>query len=84
MCLAQGHNPVAPVRLEPATPWLPVKHSTAELPPSLLYQTRRKNPFVHKRVNFLTGLQLRVRNENSIFLFLSQNICCGYSKEPSQ
>ena len=23
-------------------------------------------------------------NENSIYLFLNQNICCGYSKEPSQ
>ena len=31
-----------------------------------------------------TGLKLRVRNENLIFLFLNQNICCGYSKEPSQ
>ena len=30
------------------------------------------------------GLQLRVCNENLIFLFLNQNICCGYSKEPSQ
>ena len=30
------------------------------------------------------GLKLRVRNENLIFLFLNQNICCGYSKEPSQ
>ena len=27
---------------------------------------------------------LRVCNENLIFLFLNQNICCGYSKEPSQ
>ena len=31
-----------------------------------------------------TGLKSRVRNENLIFLFLNQNICCGYSKEPSQ
>ena len=23
-------------------------------------------------------------NESLIFLFLNQNICCGYSKEPSQ
>ena len=30
------------------------------------------------------GLKLRVLNENLIFLFLNQNICCGYSKEPSQ
>ena len=34
----------------------------------------------------MQGLQrvLRVCNENLIFLFLNQNICCGYSKEPSQ
>ena len=25
-----------------------------------------------------------VRTKNLIFLFLNQNICCGYSKEPSQ
>ena len=30
------------------------------------------------------GLKLRVRNEKLIFLNLNQNICCGYSKEPSQ
>ena len=28
--LAQGHNEVMPVRLEPATPRSPVKHSTTE------------------------------------------------------
>ena len=27
------------------------------------------------------GLQIRVRN-GKLFLFLIQNICCGYSKEP--
>ena len=36
------------------------------------------------RVKAQTGLEFRVRNENLIFLFLNQNICCGYSKEPSQ
>ena len=30
MCLAQGHNAVARVRLEPATPRSRVKHSTTE------------------------------------------------------
>ena len=30
------------------------------------------------------GLKIRVRNENLFFLFLNQNICCGFSKEPSQ
>ena len=35
-------------------------------------------------INSTSGLKLRVRTKNLIFLFLSQNICCGYSKEPSQ
>ena len=29
------------------------------------------------------GLQLRVRTKIFFFLLLNQNICCGYSKEPS-
>ena len=28
--------------------------------------------------------QIRVSNWKLLFLFLNQNICCGYSKEPSQ
>ena len=32
----------------------------------------------------ITGLKLRVRYRKIIFLFLIQNICCGYAKEPSQ
>ena len=31
-----------------------------------------------------TGLKLRVHTNKIIFSFLNQNICCGYSKEPSQ
>ena len=38
MCLAHGHNAVAPVRLEPATPRSRVKHSTTEPLRSLKYQ----------------------------------------------
>ena len=30
MCLAQGHNAVTPVRLEPRAPWSRVKPSTTE------------------------------------------------------
>ena len=30
MCLAQGHNPVMPMRLEPVAPRSRVKHSTTE------------------------------------------------------
>ena len=33
---------------------------------------------------FTLLLTIRECNENLIFLFLHQNICCGYSKEPSQ
>ena len=32
----------------------------------------------------LTGPKLTVCNQKIFFLFLNQNICCGYSKEPSQ
>ena len=35
MCLAQGHNAVTRVRLEPAAPGSRVKHSTTELLSSL-------------------------------------------------
>ena len=31
-----------------------------------------------------TGSLIRVCDKKLIFLFLNQNICCGYSKEPSQ
>ena len=31
-----------------------------------------------------SGPQIRVCNWKLFFLFLNQNICCGYSKEPSQ
>ena len=29
------------------------------------------------------GLQLRLHIQKLFFLFLNQNVCCGYSKEPS-
>ena len=31
----------------------------------------------------ISGLKLRVRTKKIIFLFLNQNLWCGYSKEPS-
>ena len=31
-----------------------------------------------------SGLQIRVHTGKLFFLILNQNICCGYSKEPSQ
>ena len=35
-------------------------------------------------VVIFTGPQIRVLNGKLFFLFLNQNMCCGYSKEPSQ
>ena len=37
----------------------------------------------HQSLRLSTGPQMRVHNWKLFFLFLSQNICCGYSKEPS-
>ena len=42
MCLAQGHNAVTPVRLEPAAPRSRVKHSTTEPLGSHMSQHDRK------------------------------------------
>ena len=41
--LAQGHNTVMPVRLEPAAPRSEVKHSTTELPTHLLFARQCNN-----------------------------------------
>ena len=38
----------------------------------------------HERIILITGLQIRVRIGKLFSLFLIQNICCGYSKEPPQ
>ena len=47
------------------------------------FQPPSKN--IIKRVHFHGPcLQLRERNRKIIFLFINQNTCCGYSKEPSQ
>ena len=40
---------------------------------------KKKSVFFPLQV-FFSGVALRVRNQKSIFLFLNQNICCGYSK----
>ena len=36
------------------------------------------------QVNWTLVINLRMCNENLIFLFLHQNICCGFSKEPTR
>ena len=37
-----------------------------------------------KSENCYSGPKIRVCNWKLFFSFLNQNICCGYSKEPSQ
>ena len=57
---AQGHNAVSPVRLDPATPRSPVKHSTTEIEPlrspfSVWYfrhYTRYKKLYLKSAFNF--------------------------------
>ena len=60
MCLAQGHNAVTPVRLEPATPQSRVKHSTTALPRKYnhafhIYVSYQINHHHHLVVIFLMG-----------------------------
>ena len=39
---------------------------------------------IYDNFMIISGLQIRLRNWKIFSLFLNQNICCGYSKEPSQ
>ena len=52
------------------------------------YPARKKcmhhKPGGHVQIITHTGLQIRVRIWKLLSLFLIQNICCGYSKEPSR
>ena len=45
MCLAQGHNAVTPMRLEPAVPYSRVKHSTTKLVLPLLFSKTKDRFF---------------------------------------
>ena len=53
-------------------PWKPTFYLRTE-------REKRSNIF-----RTFTGLQIRVCTRKLFILFLNQNICCGYSKEPSQ
>ena len=39
---------------------------------------------LNRIILFIWNYDISVRTKMLIFLFLNQNICCGYSKEPSQ
>ena len=51
-----------------------------EYPQHMFWMINKENNFPIRTLIWRPG----VCNENLIFLFLNQNICCGYSKEPSQ
>ena len=77
----------------PAVPWASLQSAFVILPDHshLLFKNLRRKytelirPF-KKTISLkdIAGLQIRVRIEKLFSLFLIQNICCGYSKEPSQ
>ena len=67
--LLKDHNPVTPVRLEPAAPLSRVKHSTTEPLCSLIHRFRITKFLSKKIVN--------------IFFPMRFYICFGRSKEPS-
>ena len=56
MCLAQGHNTVTPVRLEPGTSRSRVKHSSTEPLRSLWYKVKHKHLF--NALNMLSALRM--------------------------
>ena len=63
--LAQGHNAVTPVRLEPGAPGSPVKHSTTECSSKFIVSNQKEESISIQRVNgsllsrtiYLIGLQ---------------------------
>ena len=50
----------------------------------ILTPLQRERQIRKYSIGLNTGLYLRVCIEKLIFFFLDQNICCGYTKEPSQ
>ena len=48
-------------------------------------ESNQTNKQTNKIFSFsLSGPQIKLRNRKLVFLFLNQNICCGYSKEQSR
>ena len=64
MCLAQGQNPVMPVRLEPTTHWSRVKHSITEPLHSLLKQLT----FLNNTMQSLYNAMFEVHRNEHCFM----------------
>ena len=66
MCLAQGHNAVTPVRLEPAAPRSRVKLSTTEPLRSLLYNLNENETYYPKTLKCEMDFARLTRVENPL------------------
>ena len=71
MCLAQGHNTVTPVRLEPVAPHSQVKHSTTEpqCAPHLseFFERGKKIIFLAISLNLCFGCSKRIIKSRRFF-----------------
>ena len=70
--------------IKPHLAYLSQRYWYANDPASTLGSLLHKRLMSQKLLRTLAGLQIRVRIGKLFSLFLIQNICCGYSKEPSQ
>ena len=94
-CLAQGHNTVPLVRLEIVLSQSLVENYTTEPLCSFcnikiiccyIKKLQENNNFSCIYVNIVFDLinsrpLVKITHQKNYFLFLNQNICCGYSKE---
>ena len=72
MCLAQGHNAMMPVRLEPTALWSQVKHSTTEplcSPKVPVYQTVSRMKRVKRAVFCRKGSQFQTSIVTAVLSF---------------
>ena len=83
MCLAEGHNAVAPVRLEPTDTRSRVKHSTTtvNLNPEnkLLYEMKKKSICYFFAITFLSSILAKCAYDKAVeetFRQLLQKVWC--------
>ena len=75
MCLAQGHNAVTPVRLDPAALWSRVKHSTTDP----LYSSHPPPPPPRKEI-IIDIIDIGDVWYRNLFIFISHKVLYGYNE----
>ena len=83
MCMSRDWRAAG---LSHINPWLVVvqpKKTSLDITEKVLNQIKQINRNFCQR-DQCSDILLRLRSIQLIFLFLDRNICCGYSKEPSQ